>query len=205
MSTACPACSKTNPADAQYCYYDGRSLSKASPQGPLHVGALPFPMPFYFSDGQGCANFNQLALACDERWDEARSLLAEGYWPTFFRGIGRLDLAAAATLAAKEASLDLGLSQLLEKFPADPDALRLPQLALESPEKYLGLLTPGTDHTFELMISNRGMLVLRGMISSSCHWLAFGERSGASSLKMFQTRNMFTLPVRVLGGELRAG
>src|SRR5215212_3095348 len=83
MAIQCPACSKSNPADASYCYYDGRALSNDRPQGPLRVGSIPFATPFYFSDGETCANFNQLALACDNRWEEARSLLAEGIWATF--------------------------------------------------------------------------------------------------------------------------
>lgn len=204
MSRQCPACSKTNPADADYCYYDGRPLSKERQEGPVHVGTLMFPMPFHFADGQMCANFNQLALACDERWEEAKALLAAGYWPIFFGTIGRLDLAAAAKQAAAEPDADLALSLLLEKLPADPDALRAPKLALESNEKYLGLLAPGTDKTFELTIINQGMLVLRGMVLANADWLVFGDRSGPAQ-KMFQTRNFCNIPVRVLGHKLRSG
>ena len=204
MAKLCPACSKANPATANYCYYDGRHLSLEGQEGPLQVGALPLPMPFYFPDGQSCANFNQLALACDARWDEARGLLADGTWHSFFGTIGRLDLAAAAKQAAREPDPDLGLSQLLEKFPTDPNALRRPQLSLPSAEENLGALTPGTDRRFELMISNRGLLVLRGMATTNCDWLSLGDGAGAA-LKMFQTRGIYTLPVRVLGNRLRAG
>ena len=63
MPRQCPAGSKINPEDACYCYYDGRPLSGERQDGPMKMGAMPFPMPFYFSDGQACANFNQLALA----------------------------------------------------------------------------------------------------------------------------------------------
>ena len=204
MAKLCPACSKANPATANYCYYDGRHLSLEAREGPLQVGALPLPMPFYFPDGQTCANFNQLALACDARWDEARGLLADGTWQSYFGAIGRLDLSAAAKQAAREPDLDVGLSQLLEKFPTDPNALRRPQLSLPSAEENLGTLTPGTDRRFELMISNRGLLVLRGMATTNCDWLSLGDGAGAA-LKMFQTRGIYTLPVRVLGNRLRAG
>ena len=130
-------------------------------------------------------------------------------WPTapgtrFSARIGRLDLAAAAKQAVKEPDLDVGLSQLLEKFPADPNALRRPQLSLPSTEENLGALTPGTDHRFELVITNRGLLVLRGMATTNCEWLSLGDGAGAA-LKMFQTRGIYTLPVRVLGNKLRAG
>jgi hypothetical protein len=204
MASQCPACSRINPADAYYCYYDGRPLAKEGLQGPMHVGSMPFPMPFYFGDGQACANFNQLALACDERWDEAKGLLADGFWPTFFGGIGRLDLAAAAKRAAAEPDLDVGLSQLLEKFPADPDALRPPKATLGTAEEYLGQLALGTDRIFELVIINQGMLVLRGMVLSNSDWLVFGDRAGPPQ-KMFQTRNICTIKVRALGNKLRAG
>ena len=200
----CPACSKTNPADAVFCYYDGRNLSHDNHEGPLRIGSLPFPMPFCFSDGTGCSNFNQLALACDERWNEARSLLSEGIWPAFFAAIGRLDLAAVAKQAVKEPDPDVGLSQLLEKFPADPDALRLPRLGVQSAEENLGPLAPGADHKFEVVIKNQGMLVLRGMIITACDWLVIGDRPGPSE-KMFQTRNIFSIPVRIQGSKLRAG
>ncbi len=201
--TLCPACSKANPATANYCYYDGRHLSHEGQEGPLRVGTLPLLVPFHFPDGQSCTNFNQLALACDARWDEARGLLADGTWQSFFGTIGRLDLAVAAKQAVKEPDLDVGLSQLLEKFPADPNALRRPQLALLSTEENLGALTPGTDHRFDLMITNRGLLVLRGMVTTNCEWLSFGDGTGPA-LKMFQTRGIYTLPVRVLGNKLHA-
>lgn len=204
MALRCPACSKTNPEDALYCFYDGRPLAKDRHDGPMQMGTMPFPMPFYFSDGRACANFNQLALACDERWEEARSLLGAGYWPTFFGGIGRLDLAAVATQAAAEPDRDLGLSMLLEKFPADPDALRPPKLTLDSTEINLGQLRPEKDHVFELSIINQGMLVLRGMVVSNSDWLVFGDRAGPKQ-KMFQTRNICTLRVRALASKLRAG
>jgi hypothetical protein len=171
----------------------------------LQPGTLPFPMPFCFSDGLGCANFNQLVLACDERWDEAKGLLADGVWPSFFGAIGRVDLIAAARQAASEPDRDVALSQLLEKFPADGDVLRRPKVAVASEVEDLGTLTPGKNHKFDLLITNRGMLVLRGMVMSECDWLSFGDRASGPSLRMFQTRSVYALPVRVLGDKLRAG
>jgi hypothetical protein len=167
---------------------------------------MPFPMPFCFPDGQSCSNFNQLALACDERWNEARNLLAQGIWQSFFTAMGRLDLASAAKQAAQEPDLDVGLTHLLEKFPADDDALRPPKLAVLQAEENLGTLEPGKDHKFELAISNQGMLVLRGMVVADCDWLSFGDRTAAGpASKMFQTRHKYSLPVRVLGDKVRAG
>lgn len=204
MSSACPACSRLNPPHAVFCHYDGRPLSLERQSGALQIGSMPFAMPFCFADGKACSNFNQLALACDERWDESKALLADGTWASFFGALGRLDLSAAARQASKEPDLDVGLSHLLEKLPVDPVTLRPPNLAVPTSQEDLGTLPPGTDRTFELMISNQGMLVLRGMISTDCDWLVFGDRNGPSQ-KMFQTRNVYSIPVRVLGSKLRAG
>ncbi|MBM4069230.1 MAG: hypothetical protein FJ271_09835 [Planctomycetes bacterium] len=205
MAIQCIACSKVNPADAVYCYYDGRALAGSGNEGPMRVGAMPFPMPFCFSDGENCKNFNQLALACDARWDESRRLLADGIWQTFFTAMGRLDLATAAQQAARQPDLDVGLSQLLEVFPTDPDVLRPPKLALSATQQDLGTLAPGTDRSFPLQIANQGLLVLRGMVSSDCAWLSIGQPAGQPAMRVFQTRANHTLTVKVLGHKLRAG
>ena len=201
----CPTCSKVNPGNAAYCFYDGRALATGSQQGPLRLATMPFPAPFFFANGQSCANFNQLVLACNERWNEARSLLADGVWPSFFGAMGRMDLAALAIRSAKETDLDVGLTHLLEQLPADAEARRPPKLAMLLAEEDLGTLEPGKDRKFELHLSNQGMLVLRGMVKTDCDWLSFGDRQGGAALKMFQTRNDYTVPVHVLGDKLRAG
>src|SRR5262245_35164067 len=204
MPIQCMACNKVNPSDAVYCYYDGRALANGN-EGPLRLGTMPFPMPFCFSDGENCKNFNHLALACDARWDESRKLLVDGIWQTFFTAMGRLDLATAAQQAAKQPDLDVGLSQLLEKFPTDPDVLRPPKLALSATQQDLGTLAPGTDRTFPLQIANQGLLVLRGMVTSDCEWLSIGQPVGQPAMRVFQTRANHTLTVKVLGHKLRAG
>jgi hypothetical protein len=203
MQGQCPVCSKLNPADAGYCYYDGTALSGDHAQGPLRVGTVLFPTPFYFPDGQVCANFNQLALACVNRWEDARQLLVDGIWQLFFAGIWRLDLANAARQLAGEPDLDRAINLLLEVLPADPECLRPAKLAVESSAENLGELALGADCTFEVVIFNQGMLLLRGMLTSTCDWLVFGDRAGPSQ-KMFETRSVCTIPVRVLGSKLRA-
>ncbi|MBI3823404.1 MAG: hypothetical protein HY289_12105 [Planctomycetes bacterium] len=204
MLRQCPGCSRVTPADAFYCYFDCTPLLKDLQTGPLRLGSQPFPTILYFSDGTACANFNQLALTCDNRWDEAKSLLVDGIWPTFFAGLGRLDLAAVARQVAKEPDLDRALSQLLEKFPADPEYLRPPKVSLQPAVEDLGQLTPGTDKKFELVVVNQGMLLLHGTVSSGCDWLVFDNRTGPAQ-KVFQTRNFFSVQVCVLGSKLRAG
>jgi hypothetical protein len=200
----CPVCARAHPPDAYYCYFDGKPLHKDLQQAPLQVGKAPFPAPFCFANGQACTNFNQLALTCNNLWEDAKELLASGIWSTFFTSMGRLDLAAIAKHAAKEPDPDRGLSQLLEKFPADPEFLRPPKLALAANEIVLEQLSPGTDYSFDLVIQNQGMLLLHGIVLSNFDWLVFGEGARPSE-KMFQTRLGCTIPVRVLGSKLRAG
>ncbi|MBY0522944.1 MAG: hypothetical protein K2R98_06080 [Gemmataceae bacterium] len=225
----CPVCSRANPQGAYYCHFDGKPLFEELRPTPLQVGSLPFPSPFCFSNGQACTNFNQLALACNNLWEEARELLTDGIWSTFFAAMGRLDLAAAAKQAAKEPDPDRGLSQLLEKLPVDPEFLRPPKLAVATSEVDLGQLTPGTDYTFDLTIQNQGMLLLHGIVLSNFEWLVLGDHvkpcpvtaaplsvrpcahtsvpgdRAKPTEKLFQTRHGCTIPVLVLGRKLRAG
>ena len=191
------------------------------------MGNLNFPTPFCFSNGNACSSFNQLALACNNLWEEARELLKDGIWSTFFAAMGRLDLAAAARQGAKEADLDRGLSQLIERFPADPEFLRPANPAVAIPEVRLGQVAPGTDYVFDLVILNQGMLLLHGTVSSNFDWLVFGEQvddvpvekptlnfralaqvadlgDHRPSAKHFQTRQGCTIPVLVRGSKLRA-
>jgi hypothetical protein len=204
MPVQCRTCSRVNPANAAYCYYDGTGLTEAALKGPLGLGTHPFPLPFSFSDGQGCANYNQLVLACDQRWSEARRYLVNGTWQSFFGTIGRTDLAALATEAARQTDPDIGLCRLLEGLPADVEALRPPKLALTSTVEDLGVLEPGTDSRLDLVIENQGMLLLCGSAMTDCDWLSLGDQGNASA-KFFQTRDTFTLSVRVVGNQLRAG
>lgn len=203
MNNRCPVCSRTNPVDAAYCYHDGAALSAQSGGGPAAMGSAPFPTPFYFADGNRCANFNQLLVACDNRWDEAKEYLSRGFWSTFFAGMGRIDLARAAESAAAEPDTDRGLSWLVERFPADADTFKPPRLELESTSFNLGQLAPGQDHRLELVIINQGMLLLHGDVSSNCDWLVFGDASG-DTRKYIQTTKVCTIPVRALGSKLRA-
>ncbi len=207
MPTRCPTCSRINPPNAAYCFYDGRTLDAAGQPGPgpVGLGTRPFPLPFSFSDGQGCANYNQLVLACDRRWNEARTNLLNGTWESFFSTIGRADLANLARHSAREADPDVGFCRLLEGLPADAEALRPPKLALTSPVEDLGALEPGKDHKFQLVIENQGLLLLRGSVTTDCDWLFFSDRQGNASAKLFQTRDAYTLSVRAGGHKLRAG
>src|SRR5262245_36764688 len=121
----CTKCSRSNPAEALYCYFDGFVLGgHGRLGGPLAIGARAFGSPFVFPSGRTCRSFDELALACQQEWATACDLLHQGYLETFLGGLGRLDLARAAKEAAKFPDRERGLDQLLTRLPttalADP-------------------------------------------------------------------------------------
>ena len=201
MAALCPTCSKNNPAEARFCYHDGVSLNREQHGRPLPAGSVPFPRPFVFPNGATCPDFNQLLLTCQSQWSVAQDLLAQGKWPTFFASFGRIDLADTARRAAQAPDFDRGLSQLLEQFPSE--VRQPPKLAVEPGKIQLGQLSPGKDGSFDLLIKNDGMLLLAGVVVSTCNWLAFGEGAGQAQ-RLFQATRDCRITVRILGSKLRA-
>jgi hypothetical protein len=205
MNLVCRNCSRVNPPDAQYCYYDGVVLDgHTAGGGPIAVGVQPFLNPFVFPSGRQCRNFDELVLACYGEWKEAQELLHQGYLESFFGGLGRADLALAARRSARADDQDLALDQLLTKLPSS--AREPPKLFAQPLEVSLGQLARGEDRTFELHIENQGMGLLQGTVScdNTTNWLVLGEGGGSPS-KVFQCLHDFRLPVKVHGKALRAG
>ena len=202
MTHVCRQCSRVNPADASFCYWDGAILAGASGGGPINVGSAPFPSQFIFPGGQICRNFDQLATTCQQHWQSAVDLLKQGFFSSFLGGLGRADLAMAANEAAKYPDADRGLDQLLAKLPTQ--VLQPPKVKVEPSEINLGQLRMGTDRNIELHLSNQGMRLAYGSIVSDCKWLTFGEGAGAVE-KLFQFGADAVIPVHVKGQFLRAG
>jgi hypothetical protein len=202
-STTCSKCRRANPADAAFCYYDGHLLNGHGATGPVAAGRQPFAHPFVFPSGRPCRSYDELALACYEEWDEAKSLLRQGYLERFLGGLGRADLARAARDLARAADPDHALDDLLDKLPTD--ALLPPHLHVGTPEINLGTLAVGADRRFELHLENRGMRLLRGSVScDEAPWLSVGEGAGARQ-KLFEFTGSGVIPVQVVGQRLRAG
>src|SRR5258708_6734144 len=110
MAQTCSKCSRVNPADASYCYYDGSLLEgHSSNGGPVRAGSQNFPNQFVFPTGTICRNFDQLAQACQENWTSAVELLQQGYLENFLGALGRADLAFAAREASRFPDRDRGL------------------------------------------------------------------------------------------------
>jgi hypothetical protein len=202
MVQTCSKCSRANPSDAVYCYFDGFVLGGQSRNGgPVAIGAQAFAHPFVFPGGRQCRSFDELALACQDQWAAARDLLRQGYLEQFFSGLGRVDLALAAKAAAKFPDPDRGLDQLLEKLPTR--VLDEPRLVLETQEINLGVLQVGALREFHLRMENQGMRLVHGTVTSiDGAWLALSE--GADSQKHFQFQHDLALPVRVRADKLRA-
>jgi hypothetical protein len=201
MSLVCAQCSRVNPAEASYCFYDGAALAGRS-GGPINAGSAPFPHQFVFPDGLACRNFDQLAMACQANWASAIVLLKQGFLGSFFGGMGRIDLAAAAQEAAKFPDIDRGLDQLLAKLPTQ--ALQKPKLQAEPSIINLGVIKVNENRASELHLTNLGMRLLYGTVTSDCKWLTLGDVPGHAE-KMFQFGAEAIIPVQVRGQHLRAG
>jgi hypothetical protein len=201
MVLTCSKCSRANPSEAAYCYYDGFVLGGAG-GGPLAVSRQAFPSPFVFSSGRTCRSFDELAIACQEEWVAASEMLTRGFLENFFGGLGRLDLVAAAKEAAKFPDRDRGLDMLLGKLPTS--VLADPSLKVEPLEMNLGVLSTSTERRFDLHLENSGMRIIYGSVNSSEGWLALGDGDGASE-KHFQFHHEQNIPVRVRLERLRAG
>ncbi len=201
MSLVCGQCSRVNPAEAAYCYFDGAALAGRA-GGPINAGSAPFPNQFVFPSGMACRNFDQLAVACQQHWSAALDLLKQGYLGSFFGGMGRIDLAMAAQEAAKFPDLDRGLDQLLAKLPSQ--AVQAPKLQAEPSEINLGQVKIGDNRATELHLTNLGMRLLYGTVTSDCKWLTLGDAPGHPE-KMVQFGAEAIIPVQVRGQHLRAG
>lgn len=204
MSQVCSKCSRVNPADAVYCYFDGALLQghPSANGGPVNPGTALFANPFVFPTGQTCQNFDQLAMACQQNWDTARDLLKQGFLVGFFGGLGRADLAKAAQEAAQFPDHDRGLDQLLAKLPSK--VLEDPKLKVEPSEVNLGIVPMGTDRSFDLHLDNKGMRLVYGTAVSDSKWLLIGDGPGQKE-KIFQFGDEAAIPVHIRGQDLRAG
>jgi hypothetical protein len=203
MALTCNKCSRINPTEASYCYYDGSALIDHLANGEaFKIGSQPFPRQFVYPSGKVCANFDQLAVACHENWAETRELLQQGFLEAFLGGLGRTDLAAAARDAAHNPDPDRGLDQLLDKLPTE--VVREPKLAVEPTFINLGQLSNRDDRQLELHLYNQGMRLLYGSVScDDAAWLALGDAPG-SPRKVFQFGSELVMPVQIRGKMLRA-
>jgi hypothetical protein len=202
VAQTCHRCSRANPADALYCYFDGVVLNQGTLAGPINVGAQPFPRPFPFTANLNCGNFDQLAWICHKHWDAAVRLLRQGDFQDFLMGIGRLDLARVAGEAVRDPDNDRALDRFLDVLPTD--VLVAPKLRIQPGEINLGRLSVGQDRTAQLHLANQGLRLLHGAATcGTCDWLSLGNKPGVQR-RLVQFLQDFELTITVCGKALRA-
>src|SRR5262249_15324104 len=150
------------PAQALFCYFDGAPLGDPSRRH-ADPARQRFAMPFVFPSGRRCHSFDELALACLDNWNEAKTQLQHGVLAGFLAGLGRADLAQAAREASRFPDRDQGLNDLLTRLPTT--VITLPKLVVEPAQVHLGEMRPGQDSRLMLHLSNQGMGLLHGTIS----------------------------------------
>src|SRR5262245_9408020 len=204
MLLKCPRCSRNNPGAALFCYFDGVALGDPGRrQGVTDPARKRFPMPFVFPTGKACHTFDELTLAIQDAWEEARELTHQGVFAGFFAGLGRADLVEAAREAAKTADADQGLDDLLRALPSS--VLEPPRLVADPAKVNLGTLRPGQDVRFDLHVSNRGMGLLTGTVScEDGPWLVLGGAGATARKKLVHILHETTIPILVRGKSLAA-
>jgi hypothetical protein len=202
MAQPCTHCSRANPDEAVYCFFDGSLLHGHRAAARLPTGSQPFASEFVFPDGQACRNFDQLALACQQRWAVTCDLLRQGILERFFGGMGRADLAQSARAAAAFPDPERGLDQLLGRLPTQ--VLAPPRLQVSPGEVNLGQLRAGADQTVTLHVENAGARLLYGAVVSDSNWLTLGDSPGGPQ-KLFECAGDTTIPLHIRGQHLRAG
>jgi hypothetical protein len=205
MSQTCRDCSRVNPSEAAYCYYDGVQLNGRNDLpadgSSISFANWAFPRPFVFPSGEVCRNFPQLARACRKNLPGACDVLAQGFLEAFLGSLGRVDLALAAREAARHPDRERGLDDFLAKLPGT--ALEPARLEVQPGEIDLGTVQVGEERRFDLVLRDGGDRLLYGKAAADdCPWLVLGD-SGAAE-KLFQFVDQAVLPVRVRGDRLRA-
>src|SRR5262249_1587068 len=200
MPQLCTKCSRANPPEAVYCFFDGFVLGGHERRGgPISVGKQPFNSPFVFPTGRTCRSFDELVLACEKEWAVACELLRAGYLECFFGRLGAVDRARSAKEAARFPDLERGRDQLLEKIPSN--VLAEPKLRVDPVEVSLGVLDSPRERTFVLELENTGGRLLYGTASSSdSAWISLGE--AGSTEKHFQFTHELKITVHLRPANL---
>ena len=205
MAQTCQRCRRTNPREANYCYFDGNVLAGRSSDVPadgsaMNLGTRPFSHPLVFPSGEACHNFQQLAEACQHDTALAGDLLQQGHLETFLASQGRMDLAGVARASAKAADRQRGLDDFLGRLPF---VLPAGRLQVEPLQVDLGTLRIGEERRFVLNLRNLGMRLVHGTASCDVPWLSLGDGAPCQS-RLFQFTDHAVLPVHIVGDKLRA-
>jgi hypothetical protein len=195
----CPRCQRSNPDEALYCHFDGAELRPADGKADARrLGQLPHA--FVFPSGRRCHSFEELAKGCQEEWEAARDLLAQGAFHQFLSSSGRMDLARAAQTAQRQADPDVALDSFLSNLPVKQE--QGPQLDLNPRRLNLGMLHVGETRQVRLTILNQGQGLLHGTlaVAEGNTWLrlANGKMNGECPIKA-RHEQQITLRVETRG------
>ena len=205
MAQTCTRCSRLNPVEAAFCYFDGVALpGHAHGSGPIAVGASAFP-------ARSCSPPARRAAASTSwPWPASRTGPRPGRcsrrvtWKASWAASGRADLALAAREAARFPDPDRGLDQFLSKLPTPGprSAAASGRAAGGQPGASAG--RPGTPvraapakpgHAPALRLDD-----LRRRLA-----LAGARRTARRPEKLFDFTSELVVPVHVRGQQLRAG
>ena len=114
----------------------------------------PTIQPFVFPSGQRAHNAEELALACEANWDDAKLVLRDGSLIGWLRtSLFRTDLANKAQATVdRQSDDDAALEEVLHVL--DPN-LTLPQLSVSPKRLNFGRVPPGKQVTKDLRIQNK--------------------------------------------------
>lgn len=196
----CPNCRRTNPAGANFCYFDGQMLRLAG--APAGVDPRLLAREFVFPSGRICRTLEDFVHGCQQEWEDARALLKAGSLASYLDGIGRPDLGRAARETQGEPDPDTALYDFLQSLPAAPN--QGPRLDLHPRRIGLpGMRAGETRHvTFAVNNLGRGFLLGKIMVRDGDPWLLLGEGTISSPVKTAKNQEV---AVKVDARGLTAG
>ena len=201
MSHTCKNCSRNNPADARYCYFDGAILNGQGSAGPLALGAQPFPHSFVFATGRECQNFDQLALACWNYCPPPVEALKEGDLARFPAALVCATWPRPPAMPPRPRTLSC-LAHFLDKLPGS--SLQEPKLDAQPGEIALGSVPIGQDRTVKLRLANTGYAPAQRHHHLQGLRLAVPGRRGRRRKKVFQFAQELEIPLHIHGKRLAA-
>jgi hypothetical protein len=189
----CPRCQRANPAEAEFCHFDGAVL-RALAGGVYHQ----LPEEFIFPSGRRCRSYDDLVQGCHYEWDDARDLLRQGRFSQFLARIGRMDLVrAAAECQSNNADPDVALLNFIGRLPAYQ--VQGPRLDLHPRRLVLGALRAGESRQVQLIVTNVGKGLLHGTlkVSEGGNWLYVAEGGGSNGQCTLKTAREQVVNLRI--------
>jgi serine/threonine protein kinase len=137
------------------------------PQSSLAAGAKA--TPFAFRSGAVAYDASELALLCDQHWDDGIYHLYAGHLEAWLDSINRHDLAVRAeSIRVRGGGQSAGLEEFLRA--ANP-TIPLPSLAIDTRTISLGQIEKGSNASARIQIKNVGRGCLYGRVVPKVSWV----------------------------------